>query len=158
MRHFIRNILLTVVVLSLTAVSSHAQDAPHSGQTSTSMTLRVSFGSTPHWTSIHGTHVQQIRERERPDYDIFRYGGHYYAYQHGEWYMAYQTRGPYRWIDERAVPSALYRVPSEHWRAYPAGWSHGNQGNHSNGHDGNKHDNNGNHSGHEGEKSSGDHL
>jgi len=73
-------ILLPLLAMSLTLGmigSAQAQDA--------SANFQVTFGSRPHWTSVQGTRVQEIRQADRPDYDMFRYGGNYYAYNNNRW-------------------------------------------------------------------------
>ena len=86
-------------------------------------TMQVRFASLPHWTNIRGTRVQQVRNGERPDYDMFRFAGGYYVYTNDRWFTSQHARGEYTAIDERAVPSAVYRVPRQHWRNYPAHWN-----------------------------------
>jgi hypothetical protein len=132
-----RHLLLPLLALGMTV----AMAATVYAQTSTSASLTVSFGTAPHWTAVQGTRVQVIRDRERPDYDMFRYGGSYYVYNNDRWYMSRRSRGQFRAIDERQVPVELSRVPRNHWRNYPTAWAerdnrhdngnrrHGNQGN-----------------------------
>jgi hypothetical protein len=87
-----------------------------------SATLRVSFGSTPRWSGISGTRVEAVYGADRPDFDVFRYGGSYYAYNNGGWYTSNRESGDFRGIDSQSVPSELSRVPRERWRNYPAEW------------------------------------
>jgi hypothetical protein len=125
-----KHLLLPLLVLSMTlamVASVHAQDRHYQGSGGTSATLQVTFGSTPHWTGIPGTRVRMIRERERPAYDMFQYGGSYYVYNNNQWYMSRRSRGQFAMIDTRAVPSELSRVPRDHWRSYPSGWSDQNR-------------------------------
>jgi len=92
------------------------------GQNVTSASLRVNFGSAPHWTGINGTRVEEIQQAERPDYDMFRYGGSYYAYNNNRWYTSRNETGDFIYIDDGSVPTELSMVPREHWRNYPTGW------------------------------------
>ena len=85
-------------------------------------TLQVTFGSRPRWGSVSGTRVMEVRSRQRPDYDVFRYGSSYYAYNNDRWYMSNRWDGTYSYVDERSVPRELRRVPRNHWRHYPQGW------------------------------------
>jgi len=108
-------LLFPMVALGLTlaaAVPAHAQDA----------SLRVTFGHQPRWVGVQGTQVREIRTADRPDYDMFRYGGRYYAYNNNHWYSSRRGNGRYRMIEDREVPMQITRVPREHWRNYPAGW------------------------------------
>ena len=95
-------------------------------QGSTSGVLRITFGSAPRWMNVQGTRVDEISMSERPRYDVFRYGGSYYAYDNNRWYSSSRESGDFTALDERAVPSELSRVPREHWRSYPTTWQ--NQG------------------------------
>ncbi len=85
-------------------------------------TLQVTFGTRPHWTTVRGTRVREIRSSERPDYDMFRYGNRYYAYTGDRWYYSNRDRGEYQPIDDREVPRELARVPRDHWHHYPQTW------------------------------------
>jgi hypothetical protein len=97
----------------------------------TSSTFQVTFGSAPHWSPISGTRVEVIPYSERPDYDVFRYGGSYYVYSDNRWYMSTRESGQFTFVEDRAVPSELSTVPREHWRNYPPAWGKngGNNGN-----------------------------
>lgn len=92
------------------------------GVNGSSATLDVTFASRPHWNSIRGTQVREIRQGERPDYDMFRYGGSYYAYNNNRWYTSRRATGQFVMIDERAVPTAFTAIPRDHWRNYPSEW------------------------------------
>ena len=122
--------LLPLLVVGITlamAVSAQAQNRQYQGSGGTSASLQITFGTTPHWTSVRGTRVSVIRQSERPDYDMFRYGGRYYAYQNNRWYMSRRSRGQFNSIDDRYVPTELSRVPRDHWRNYPSGWGDNNR-------------------------------
>ena len=88
----------------------------------TDATLQVTFGSRPRWGSVSGTRVMVLRSRQRPDYDVFRYGNSYYAYSNDRWYMSDRWDGTYRYVDDGSLPRELRRVPRNHWRHYPQGW------------------------------------
>jgi hypothetical protein len=98
------------------------EDRRDRGSDGSSVTLHVTFGTTPHWAGVRGTRVEEIPLAERPGYDVFRYGGTYYAYNNNRWYMSPRETGDFTVIDDRSVPSELSRVPREHWRNYPQGW------------------------------------
>jgi len=110
------------------------QDRNGQGVGGTSATFQVNFGTAPHWAGISGTAVEMVPVAERPNYDVFRYAGTYYVYNGNQWYSSPRESGQFAMIDDRAVPSELSRVPSGHWRNYPAGWGNQNGNGHSNGH------------------------
>ena len=74
--------LLALSVTLATVASTQAQDRRDSPSMGTSATLQVTFGTNPHWVGVRGTRVREIRQSDRSDYDMFRYGGNYYAYAH----------------------------------------------------------------------------
>jgi hypothetical protein len=109
------HLLFPLLVLSMTlttAAAVHAQSA----------SLQINFGTAPHWTSVSGTRVEMIPMAERPGYDVFRYGGSYYAYNNNRWYSSRQMNGQFDMIDDQYVPNELTMVPREHWRNYPSTW------------------------------------
>ena len=113
-----RHLLLPLLALCLAfAVTSVAP-----AQAATNASLQISFGSAPHWTSA-GYGVRRINDGEGPGYDMFRYGGNYYAYNNDQWYRSRSMRGNYRPIDRRYVPGAFAHVSRNHWRHYPTNWS-----------------------------------
>ena len=101
----------------------------------TDATFQVSFGSRPRWGAVRGTRVMEMRSRQRPDYDVFRYGGTYYVYSNDRWYSSDRPDGAYRYVDDSSLPRDLRRVPRNHWRHYPQGWQHDRWG-----HDDNRRD------------------
>lgn len=91
-------------------------------QSDVSASLQVNLGESRHWSQVRGTQVRELRQDERPGYDMFRYGGRYYAYNNNQWYSSRHGSGSYGRIDERTVPSEISRVPQDHWREYPSSW------------------------------------
>jgi hypothetical protein len=119
------HLLLPFLVLGMavaTVSTVRAQSRYDQGSSGMSGSLQITFGSTPRWTSMRGTRVMRIRDRERPDYDMFRYGNVYYIYRDDHWYSSRRVRGSYRMVEDRYVPMQVSGVPREHWRAYPNGW------------------------------------
>jgi hypothetical protein len=89
-------------------------------------TFRVSFNSRPSWSPVRGTQVRMIRTDNRPSYDMFQYGGRYYVYNDGRWYVSNRWRGDFQVVSVRAVPWELRKVPRRYWRDYA--WSNGYYG------------------------------
>lgn len=126
------HLLLPALALSVALVAASSAQAQHrrySGSSGPAISLQINFGSQPHWVGVRGTSVREIRrsDRDRSDYDMFRYGRHFYAYNHenGRWYMSRRYQGRFVLIDDRAVPRELRRIPRDHWRNYPAAWDNG---------------------------------
>jgi hypothetical protein len=85
--------------------------------------FRARFRSAPRWTYVRGTRVMDLRSGERPDYDLFRYGGSYYAFRNQRWYMTQDLRMSFSPIQRRQVPREFRRIPESHWNDYPDYWS-----------------------------------
>lgn len=101
------------------------QERRDPGSSGASATLRVQFGTAPHWTSIGNSRIEQVPVNERPDYDVFRYNGTYYAYDHERWYSSRRPDGDFDMIDDGAVPREFAGIPRDHWRNYPTDWQNG---------------------------------
>ena len=54
-------------------------------------------------------------------YDFFRYGVWWYIWNNGYWYRSNSYGGPFRVIEARYVPTAIWNVPSRHWKHHPHG-------------------------------------
>src|SRR5687768_18479244 len=67
----------------------------------------VVYREEPRVVVVPGSTVYVVRDTRHPmDYDVFRYGVYWYAYNDGYWYRARTHRGPYRHIrrsEERRV-------------------------------------------------------
>ncbi len=109
------------LVLGL-APAARADNPRDRGPDDASLSIQINFGTAPHWVAVRGTRVREIRENERPDYDMFSYRGRYYVYQNDRWYASRRWKGRFTVIDDRDVPGELSRVPQGHWRKYPPGW------------------------------------
>lgn len=86
--------------------------------------FRVSFGTSPRWETVPGTQVYVVRDVDRPNYDIFRFGGSYYVYSNDRWYTSRRMNGDFVYITDDRVPYELSLVPRERWRSYPSRWSY----------------------------------
>jgi hypothetical protein len=121
-----RHLLLPLLALSMSlalAATVHAQQYQYGSGSSVSGTLRINLGGTPRWTSVSGTRVEEIADGQRPDYDMFRYNGSYYAYNNDRWYTSRNDRGDFVMIDDANVPSEFSSIPRDHWRNYPSRWA-----------------------------------
>ena len=55
------------------------------------------------------------------EYDFFRYGVYWFIWNDGYWYRSRSYRGPFRVIEARYVPAAVWNVPGRHWKHHPHG-------------------------------------
>lgn len=106
------------MVVSIAAITlASAASAQVSGS------IRISFGDNPRWVTVPGTRVDVIGDYNRPDYDMFRYGGRYYVYQNDRWYSSQRMTGDFVIINDDLIPQDITMVPRERWRHYPERWS-----------------------------------
>jgi hypothetical protein len=54
-------------------------------------------------------------------YDFFRYGVYWFIWNNGYWYRSNSYRGPFRVVEARYVPVAIWNVPGRHWKHHPHG-------------------------------------
>jgi hypothetical protein len=56
-----------------------------------------------------------------PDVSVnfFSYGGRYYTYDDGNWFVARSNRGPWGYVERRYVPAPLLRVPTRYYHVPP---------------------------------------
>jgi len=114
-----RTLRAAILALGLTALVSAPAVAQYRyyDRDQSTFSFSLNFNNTPHWNRVNGTRVMVMRER--PGFDVFRYGNDYYAYRQGRWYVAPDWRSEFRVIDASAVPYDFRRVPRRHWRSYP---------------------------------------
>lgn len=55
-------------------------------------------------------------------YNFFRYGGRYYTFHEGGWFVAGGYGGPWTYVDVVKVPRALRVVPVRYYRERPRRW------------------------------------
>ena len=107
----------------------------------------LSFPAPPHLVVVPG--VPSVYYAPDVDVNFFTYGDRYYTYYDGGWFYAYDTSGPWTYVERRYVPAPILHVPTRYYRVPPRlvggghwhgdhdhGWSggkaryhHGNGGN-----------------------------
>lgn len=119
MKHLTRSIPLAAALALFAALPAFAYTRvvtrSHTGP-------RVVFHRSPHMVIVPGTTVYTVRQDERPDYDVFRVGNSYYAYDNGYWYRSSGWRGPFMSVRVTSVPQSLHYVPRDMWTSYPSNW------------------------------------
>jgi hypothetical protein len=87
--------------------------------------------SRPHTVVVPGyPHVEYAPE---VDYNYFAYGGRYYTYEGGHWFVGADYGGPWTYVQTERVPVYVRNVPSRYYRG--GGWQHPHHGNgHGHGH------------------------
>ncbi len=51
--------------------------------------------------------------------NFFSYGGRYYTYDDGNWFVARSDDGPWGYVEHRHVPAPLLRVPNRYYHVPP---------------------------------------
>jgi hypothetical protein len=74
----------------------------------------VVFQHEPSVAIVPGSTVYVVNDA--CDYDVFRYGVYWYAFNDGYWYRARTHRGPFAAVSARYVPTAIVNVPPRYWR------------------------------------------
>jgi hypothetical protein len=90
----------------------------------------VYFEREPDVVLVPRTHVYYVPKVV--DYDVYRVGPHWYVNRDGYWYRANSYRGPFTYVEHRAVPRSVFVVPVEyrHHPGHPHGWAPGHAKHH----------------------------
>ena len=80
----------------------------------------VVYREAPPVVVVPRTSVYVVRD-DRCRYDFFRYGVYWFIWNDGYWYRSRAYGGPFRVIEERYVPAAIWKVPNKHWKRHPHG-------------------------------------
>ena len=116
------SLALVLAPLSTAPRTASASVDLRTGKQAGPLPPRILFKNAPHWQAVPGTKVYWVRADERPAFDLFRFGTRFYLFDQGQWYRSNREDRDYVVIQERYVPLAISRVPSQHWRSYPKGW------------------------------------
>ena len=105
----------------------------------------VALPAPPSYVAVPG--VPAVSYAPEVSFNLFTYGGQYYTYNDGNWFLAPAYGQPWVYVPPArvprpvlAVPVRYYRVPPGHWKkvhGHPHGWHHGHDhghGNHGHGH------------------------
>ncbi len=109
--------LLGILLMSLAAVSLLALPSWSQIQ----VTIGLPTGVSPSWAPIPD--ARGLYYSPNAQADLFRYGGHYYCYQGGQWYRGSGYSGPWRQVTQ--LPSPFYQVGPTYFKGTPPGWAHG---------------------------------
>ena len=60
--------------------------------------------------------------------NYFFYGGQYYVYNNGGWYVSRQHNGPWAVVAPEYVPRPILTVPVRYYRHAPGEWRHASRG------------------------------
>lgn len=77
----------------------------------------VTFQAPPRLVVVPG--VPHVHYAPDVAVSFFTYGGRYYTYDDGNWFVARSDRGPWGYVEHRYVPAPLLRVPSRYYHVPP---------------------------------------
>jgi len=77
----------------------------------------VTFAAPPRLVVVPG--VPHVHYAPDVSVNFFSYGGRYYTYDGGNWFVARGTDGPWGYVEHRYVPAPLLRVPSRYYHVPP---------------------------------------
>lgn len=73
----------------------------------------VTFAAPPRLVVVPG--VPHVHYAPDVSVNFFSYGGRYYTYDDGNWFVARGTDGPWGYVEQRYVPAPVLRVPSRYY-------------------------------------------
>lgn len=77
----------------------------------------ISFPAPPRLVVVPG--VPSVYYAPDVDVNFFTYGDRYYTYYDGGWFWAYDTHGPWTYVERRYVPAPVLRVPTRYYHVAP---------------------------------------
>jgi len=81
--------------------------------------LNLNFSVPLQWAPVPGLPVYYGTNAPT---NIFQYGGQYYVFDNGTWYVAPTYSGPWMVMAPQFIPAILLRVPVVYYRAPPPHW------------------------------------
>ena len=93
----------------------------------------VVFEAPPRLVVVPG--VPEVEYAPDVSVNFFSYGGHYYTYEGGHWFIASEERGPWTYVETRRVPRYVLHVPYRYYHVPPrvvggGHWRHGDDSHH----------------------------
>ena len=84
--------------------------------------VSINLPGPPAFEVVPGTPVQYAPAVT--DNNYFQYGGRYWVFTDGSWYVAPRYNGPWAVVAPAYVPRPLLSVPVRYYHAPPAHWRH----------------------------------
>lgn len=92
---------------------------PGTSAANTGIQLDIHIGAPPQLVVVPGTPVYYA---PAVPHNYFFYGGQYYLFQNGAWYLAPAYNGPWAPIAVEYVPRPILAVPVPYYKAPPGHW------------------------------------
>jgi hypothetical protein len=94
-------------------------------QASVSVNIGINLPAPPHLVVVPGTPVMYAPTIQA---NYFFYGGRYYVFTNGLWYVGPRYNGPWVVVAPAYVPPPILRVPVAYYRVPPPEWKHRRHG------------------------------
>jgi hypothetical protein len=95
--------------------------AVDTSQAAVSVNIGVNLPAPPQLVIVPGTPVAYAPAVPA---NYFFYGGQYYVFNNGMWYLGPTYNGPWAVLAPQYVPRPLLVVPVRYYHAVPPGWRH----------------------------------
>lgn len=122
----VRRIVLAAILAGMTSglflVGRAMGDSFSVGLRTDSLSLGINIGAPPQLVVVPGTPVYQA---PGVPHNYFFYGGRYYLFHEGAWFLASHYNGPWTVIAVERVPRQILLVPVEHYKIPPGHWKKG---------------------------------
>lgn len=120
----IKRLFLAGVLSALVAGTAAAETTYyfgfHIGITNAPPPPKVQVREKPDYVLVAGRDVYMV-SNDKLACDMFRVHSYWYMTANGFWYRARSQRGPFKVIDVRRVPRAIFATPAEYWHHHPHG-------------------------------------
>jgi hypothetical protein len=93
--------------------------SPSLGQAQVSMSIGINLPAPPSFVIIPGTPVAYAPAVPA---NYFFYGGHYYVFTNGAWYLGPGYNGPWAVVGPEYIPLPILSVPVRYYKAPPKHW------------------------------------
>jgi hypothetical protein len=103
--------------LPFASTSAHAADVHVGVNIGVPAPPHVVFEAPPRLVVVPG--VPTVHYAPDVSVNFFTYGGRYYTYDSGNWFVADYDRGPYTYVERRYVPAPVLHVPTRYYRVPP---------------------------------------
>src|SRR5262245_2545406 len=108
----IRRLILGTLVIALLS-------PPHLGHAQVGVSIGINLPSPPPLVIVPGTPVAYAPAVPA---NYFFYGGQYYVFTDGSWYMGPRYNGPWGVVAPGYIPAPLLAVPVKYYKARPPHW------------------------------------
>ena len=93
--------------------------SPSPGRAQVGVSIGITLPAPPSFVMIPGTPVAYAPAVPA---NYFFYGGQYYVFTHGGWYMGPTYNGPWAVMAPEYIPLPILSVPVRYYKAPPPGW------------------------------------